>query len=156
MKIYKQGKRYFYINTVLIISIIIISILICIYCLDFVLGKYILIVLIAGVGFGTIFSLRKDYKSTLVIDPEKIIITSRGKQYNVHYLDIVSIQYQGIAHSLLYDCLILNSGRDGKIYVDAAYENYTDLWKEIINNTQNRKSNTVVADSVIKRLNKNQ
>lgn len=101
-----------------------------------------------------ILRLRKDYKSTLALNDEKVIVTSRGQKYDIHYYEIVAIQYQGVAHSLLADCLVLNCGRSGKIYIDAAYENYIDLWKRIITNTQSQKPNIVVDNSVIKRLNK--
>lgn len=154
MQIYKQGKCFFYANTVIIITIIIVSAFICINYISSFLGKYLLVILIAGVGIFMISLLRKDYKSTLILNDEKVIITSRGRKYDIYYYEIVSIQYQGVAHSLLADCLVLNCGQVGKIYIDAAYEEYMDLWRKIITNTQAKKPNIVVDDSVIKRLNK--
>ena len=139
MKTYKQGKKFFYTNTSIIIAAIIVSSFICVNYINSFYGKYLLAILIAGVGAFMILRLRKDYKSTLALNDEKVIVTSRGQKYDIHYYEIVAIQYQGVAHSLLADCLVLNCGRSGKIYIDAAYENYIDLWKRIITNTQSLK-----------------
>lgn len=64
----------------------------------------------------------------------------------------MSVQYKGISHCILGDTLVLHCGMQGKIFVDSSYENYYELWSQIIINSEQANPRVVIQDNVRKRM----
>lgn len=79
-------------------------------------------------------------------------VVSRGNTYTIAYKDIMFVQYRGIPRCLLGDTMVLHCGMQGKIYVDASYENYMTLWREIVERAHTQNPRVTMSPYMQKRL----
>lgn len=98
----------------------------------------------------------KDYKNPVILTEDKMTITSRGITNTIAYKDIMYIEYRGIPHCIFRDndSMVLHCGMTGKILVDASYENYLTLWKQIIENAKKSNPRLTINPKIEKRLQK--
>lgn len=151
---FKHIKMPIIINIVLILPVVIVASVYLVLTTHSYFIKFGMSGLICSIGAYTIWFLIKDYLSTLSINNQNLIVTSQGIKYEVTFNSVVSIDYNGIAHSIIADCLILNCESHGKILIDCSYENYFDLWSQIIAYSEQANSRVVIRDSVRKRMKK--
>ncbi|MEG2081280.1 MAG: hypothetical protein RRZ68_06950, partial [Oscillospiraceae bacterium] len=84
----------------------------------------------------------------------KLIVTSQGTKYETTFNSIISIDYNGIPHSIIADCLILTFNSCGKITIDSSYEDYFELWSLLIEYSEQENSRVIIRDAVKKRMKK--
>ena len=104
---------------------------------------------------GTILPLKymyKDYKNPVILAENQITITSRGQTSTIAYKNIMYVHYKGIPRCFLGDCMVLDCGMSGKIYVDSSYENYLTLWNQIIDNAKTNNPQVTISPKMKKRL----
>lgn len=96
--------------------------------------------------------VHKEYQVPLILEAEKMTVISCANTYTVAYRDIMFIQYRGIPRCFLGDMMVLHCGMQGKIYVDASYENYISLWCEIVESARAQNSRVMISPYMQKRL----
>lgn len=94
----------------------------------------------------------KEYQIPLILEEKKMMVVSRGNTYTIAYKDIMFVQYRGIPRCLLGDTMVLHCGMQGKIYVDASYENYMTLWREIVERAHTQNPRVTMSPYMQKRL----
>lgn len=149
MKEYPHRKKHYWAGVVFLWSLVAVLTCIAIKFSPSVLGICVMNAIVAA-----LFSvwLYKEYQSLLILADETMTVTSRGNTYRILYKDIMYIQYTGIPHCLLGDTMVLHCGMTGKIYVDASYENYLTLWREITLKAQAANPRLTISPRMNKRI----
>ncbi len=156
MGMFRQKKRNFLKNIIIVLLMIVLAFIILYNSLSFPPTAY------GYTGFmlmGAILPLiymYKDYKNPVILAEDKMTITSRGRKNTIAYKDIMYIEYRGIPHCIFgdSDSMVLHCGMTGKIFVDATYEDYLILWNQIIENAKTNNPRVTISPKMIKRLGK--
>lgn len=151
---FKHIKMPIIINIAIILPVVIVASVYLALTTHSYFVKYGMSGMIISIGVYTIWFLIKDYKSNLSIDNNKLIVTSQGTKYETTFNSIISIDYNGIPHSIIADCLILTFNSYGKITIDSSYEDYFELWSLLIEYSEQENSRVIIRDAVKKRMKK--
>lgn len=154
MEKFRQKKWSFLRNVIIVICMLVIAFIVMYMNLSYPPTAYGYLVFVM---LGVILPLKgmyQDYKNPVILDEEQMIITSRGNKTNVSYSEIMRIEYQGIPHCFLRDAMIIYCGTKGKIYIEAAYEDYLTLWNKIIAKASENNPRVTVSSKMINRLSK--
>lgn len=155
MQCYQQKKSFYYFQVIFI------------YLIDFLLlalaliffrhrGAYTPCLATVFYSFLVNFILYKNYKNPVVLTEKEMTITTLGQKKTVEFKNIMRIEYRGIPHSHIEgaDSMVLYCGMAGKICVEAAYEDYLTLWKQIIENAKRSNPRLTINPKIEKRLQK--
>lgn len=153
MEKYFQKKSYFYFGTFFMYLMILFCVVSAkmVFHSDRACGSCL-----ACVPFAIMvnISMYRDYKKPIILCEKQMTITSRGVENTVLYSEIMRIEYQGIRHCFLRDAMIIYCGTKGKIYIEAAYEDYLTLWNKIIAKASENNPRVTVSSKMIRRLGK--